>query len=758
MGSLTLNGMLVGGLLVRRAGLSLTGRDGFSFSGRAIGTSTPKLTDFSQAVKDFKTNGVAILPLRMDESFVAKSREMCMKAWQDALYRARTIRGVELGLGMEHGFQECVLRAPGRYDLHWGVNGVPHFLDQQQVLDMFLPFVHEVFGGENMTRMNFNGCLMSLPGAREQAWHVDGEHLFSSEPNVQCYGNTQVTFFDKNDQSSILPAHCLNVFVPLVDVEGANGGTEFCLGSHFHSKFFSEDIVWQDSSWKDRIGFKGEVLQIKINSGEVLAFDYRVLHRALHHGGDQPRPLLYYTFTKRWFSDAMNFASLPSLREADSLVAPVRGVTNCRQQFPSLQHKGRILCDGAGGSQVPTCVTDRMAAHLNTVGGTNIGGEYGMSTRVLDTITGARQAARRLLGVPTTGQVAFGQNCTNLMFHLARAVENSHILEKGDNILLSRACHEANIAPWLLMAEKTGVEVRWMETVPTSEDANMDELSSDLLPQLIDSRTKMISLGLASNATGRIHSKTLDRIKELQSNMTCSPLLVLDLTHYVPHRRTNLADLGADAIICSAYKFFGPHLGVMAYNIERLSKLRPSKVGLRFSKEGITDLLNYGEIPDRENFEISMWEMGTLNYEALAGFEACVDYLSSLSPVQTGDTLDTGFTEIQQHEEKISERFLNRLQPLLDARKLRLYGSRDPKQRTPTFALSLTDGKDPLALVKSLTEHGVHCTHGNHYAVNLVEDSLGAKDGVTRLSFLHYNTVQEVDAVADIIHNTCIYY
>jgi len=153
-----------------------------------------------------------------------------------------------------------------------------------------------------------------------------------------------------------------------------------------------------------------------------------------------------------------------------------------------------------------------------------------------------------------------------------------------------------------------------------------------------------------------------------------------------------------------------------------------------------------------------MWEMGTLNYEALAGFEACVDYLSSLSPVQTGDTLDTGFTEIQQHEEKISERFLNRLQPLLDARKLRLYGSRDPKQRTPTFALSVTDGKDPLSLVKSLTSQGVHCTHGNHYAVNLVEDSLGAKDGVTRLSFLHYNTVQEVDTVADIIHNTCIYY
>merc|ERR1712240_532095 len=145
----------------------------------------------------------------------------------------------------------------------------------------------------------------------------------------------------------------------------------------------------------------------------------------------------------------MNFASLPSLRQADSLVRPVRdvasgvarGVANGREQFPSLQQQGRILCDGAGGSQVPRCVTERMAAHLDTVGATNIGGQYGMSSRVLDTVTGARHAARRLLGVATSGhcaQVAFGQNCPNLMFQLARAVENSHILEKGDNILLSR--------------------------------------------------------------------------------------------------------------------------------------------------------------------------------------------------------------------------------------------------------------------------------------------------------------------------------
>merc|ERR1712080_80150 len=186
---------------------------------------------------------------------------------------------------------------------------------------------------------------------------------------------------------------------------------------------------------------------------------------------------------------------------------------------------------------------------------------------------------------------------------------------------------------------------------------------------------------------------------------------------------------------------------------ERLRNLRPSKVGLRFSKEGVTDILDYGDIPNRDNCEISRWEMGTLNYEALAGFEACVDYLSSLS--QTGDCLDSAFTDIQEHEERISERFLYRLKPLLDGGKLRLYGSRDPAERIPTFSLSLPGGQDPTLLYRALTEQGVHCNHGNHYAVTLVEECMAAREGVTRLSFLHYITIQEVDTVADIIHKAC---
>ena len=124
-----------------------------------------------------------------------------------------------------------------------------------------------------MTSLTFNGCLFSLAGANEQLWHTDGEHLFSSENQFKCWGkdgnSSETSFFNedikgKRVPADILPAHCINVFVPLVDVDATNGATEFCLGSHFHTKFFADDIVWQDNSWIDRIGFDGDVVTIKV--------------------------------------------------------------------------------------------------------------------------------------------------------------------------------------------------------------------------------------------------------------------------------------------------------------------------------------------------------------------------------------------------------------------------------------------------------------------------------------------------------------
>ena len=628
---------------------------------------------------------MAILPLRLQPDFVSESKALCISAWEDALARGKAIKGHEMKVGQQHGFKEIVLRATGRYDMQWKIDGNPHFLDDSKVLSTFMPFVREILGGEKMTVMNFNGCLFSLPGAREQLWHIDGEHLFTSEPGFRPCGSQEVEFFRRDMTESILPAHCLNIFVPLVDVESDNGGTEFCLGSHFHTKFFSDDIVWQDSQWKDRIGFKGDVLALKVNAGEVLAFDYRVLHRALEHKGREIRPVLYYTFTKRWFSDAMNFASLPSLRLAEGKMLTEK-VRRWRELIPAVggdwSSQARIFCDGAAGSQTPGSVTQRMTDHLSQYGGSNLGGGYETSRAVTDLVRRARLAGRDLFGPGEETEIMFGYNCSNLMFHLARAFENSGLIGSGDNIVISPACHDANIAPWAYLAKHSGAGLRWMEMVANKGVSEGDRIDQDQLEKIIDKNTKVICLALASNVTGRLHLSVVEKIQEISRDLQIRPYLVLDGTHFLPHRSCDLPALAADAVVSSAYKYFGPHLGVMAYNRRRFRPLLPAKVGVRFRPEGETDLLYPGEAPAPDNSQISRWENGTLNYEGLAGFIGCVDYLASLSEGEVGlvgadrrAALLRSYSDIERQEVALSTAFLSGIQPLLDSGKVRMTSS-----------------------------------------------------------------------------------
>ena len=632
--------------------------------------------DFSQSVEEFRRSGVAILPLRLQPDFVSESKAVCISAWEDALERGKAIKGHDMKVGQEHGFKEIVLRAPGRYDMQWKIDGNPHFLDNDKVLSTFMPFVREILGGEKMTVMNFNGCLFSLPGAKEQLWHIDGEHLFTSEPAFTPCGKQEVDFFSRDRTDSILPAHCLNIFVPLVDVESDNGGTEFCLGSHFHTKFFSDEIIWQNSQWKDRIGFKGDVLALKVNAGEVLAFDYRVLHRALEHNGREIRPVLYYTFTKRWFSDAMNFAELPSLRQAEGRMLSEK-VRRWREEIPAVcGDSARIFCDGAAGSQTPSSVTRRMTDHLTQYGGSNLGGGYETSRAVTDLVRRARLAGRDLFGPGEETEIMFGYNCSNLMFHLARAVENSGLLGPGDNIVISPACHDANIAPWIYLAKHTGAQLRWMEMMDNKCVAEGDRIDQDQLVNIIDEKTKVICLALASNVTGRLHLPVVEKIQEISRGLTSRPYLVLDGTHFIPHQSCDLPALAADAVVSSAYKYFGPHLGVMAYNRQRFRPLLPAKVGVRLRPggEAEADLLYPGDAPAPENSQISRWENGTLNYEGLAGFIGCVDYLASLSDGEAGQdrraALLRSYSDIERQEAAISTAFLSGIQPLLESGKV----------------------------------------------------------------------------------------
>lgn len=325
--------------------------------------------------------------------------------------------------------------------------------------------------------------------------------------------------------SQILPTHCLNVFIPLVDVEGeANGGTEFCLGSHFHTVKEGTDIVWQDAAWKSKLQFSGETRLLRADAGQILAFDYRTLHRALAHQGTKPRPLLYFTFTKPWFRDSLNFACAQSLREAEvslreaevgvenvvvsgrgeSAAAPAEAAVDSpndptfqhrldafrRRHFPafgaapeffadkalkadSTGSKSRVFADGAAGTQVPQVVGDAMLRHLFYCNA-NVGGEYPTSEAALRQVSEARRTAAHLLGCKSKSQIAFGQNCTNLLFHLSRALEISCFLEPENNVVVSQACHDANVAPWLLAAKKAGCEVRWIPVRGGADDAVAD--------------------------------------------------------------------------------------------------------------------------------------------------------------------------------------------------------------------------------------------------------------------------------------------
>jgi len=272
----------------------------------------------SDCVREFKRDGVTILPMKINPDFVEKSKQLATEAWKDGLRRAKLIKGHEMKVGLEHGFQEMVQRAVGRYDMQWKVDGEKHFLDEENVLSIIQPFVYEILGGKEMTRLLYNGLLMGVPGAAEQLWHADGEHLFTSETDFSLLrsGNGGSSLDDRTNVQTILPAHVLNIFIPLVDVEAGNGGTEFCLGSHFLNKFSPDDVVWQDNAWKERVGHTEDSVGIKVQAGDILAFDFRVLHRALEHRGKLPRPILYYTYSKRWFTDAMNLADLPSLHDA----------------------------------------------------------------------------------------------------------------------------------------------------------------------------------------------------------------------------------------------------------------------------------------------------------------------------------------------------------------------------------------------------------------------------------------------------------
>jgi cysteine desulfurase family protein (TIGR01976 family) len=400
-------------------------------------------------------------------------------------------------------------------------------------------------------------------------------------------------------------------------------------------------------------------------------------------------------------------------------------VAAIRRQFPALtrQVAGRpaVFFDGPAGSQVPQRVIDAIGRYLVEMNA-NHGGVFATSRESDALLDRAHAAVADLLGAADPTEVAFGANMTTLTFALSRAL--AHQWRPGDEVLVTRSDHDANVTPWVLAARDAGATVRHVQVRPADCTLDLDDLRAKLTQ-----RTRLVAVGCASNASGTVHP-----VAEIARLVHAAGAEVfLDAVHYAPHLPIDVQAWDCDYLACSAYKFFGPHVGILWGRRERMAQLPAYK--LRPSPD---------DLPGR-------WMTGTQSHEGIAGVLAAVEYLADLGRSSDGgrcasrrQALLTAYARIAAYERTLSLRLLAGLKRL---ERVRLWGIAETDrldERVPTY--SVTHGRlSPIALAQRLAERGIFVWHGNFYAVPLTE-ALGLEPaGLVRIGLLHYNTIEEVD-------------
>ncbi len=402
-------------------------------------------------------------------------------------------------------------------------------------------------------------------------------------------------------------------------------------------------------------------------------------------------------------------------------------IVRVRSQFPSLSQmvagQPAVFLDGPGGTQVPQRVIDAISDYLKN-SNANTHGAYATSRRTDAVVAEARAAMADFFGCDHD-EVVFGPNMTTLTFAISRSIGRE--LGPGDEILLTHLDHDANVSPWRALEER-GVTIRFADI--HFAEANEDDCTLNMadLAQKISSRTRVVAVGYASNAVGTINDvKEIVRLAHKKG-----ALAYIDAVHYAPHGPIDVRALDCDFLVCSSYKFFGPHMGILYGKREHLQRLQPYKVRA-----------NSNAIPCR-------WEWGTLNHECIAGITACVDYLADLGR-QADPAASTrraallaAYSAIQQYERGLAETLIS---GLLAIPGLKFYGIRDVAKldrRCPTVAVRIA-GHTPLELATKLGDRGFFTWDGNYYALNLSERLDVEKDGgFLRIGLAHYNTAEEV--------------
>ncbi|MEK6248101.1 MAG: cysteine desulfurase-like protein [Planctomycetales bacterium] len=406
----------------------------------------------------------------------------------------------------------------------------------------------------------------------------------------------------------------------------------------------------------------------------------------------------------------------------------MKQIVQLRGQFPALQRKvgnqTAIFFDGPAGTQVPQRVIDVMTHYLSETNA-NHGGSFATSIESDCILAESHQAFADLFNTDDPDELYFGQNMTSLTFALSRSLAQTW--DPGDEIVVTRLDHDANVMPWILAARDRDVTVRHVAFRDDDFLLDMDSLRAAL-----SEKTRLVAVGCASNATGGINS--VREIADLAHEV--GALVLLDAVHSAPHRLIDVRAFECDFLVCSAYKFFGPHIGTMWGRRELLEQLAAYKV------RPATDSL-----PGK-------WMTGTQSHESIAGAAAAIDYVADIGRQSTGnaalsrrEALCQAYSAIGQYESDLSCYLARQLRTIPG---LKIWGVTDESQfdkRCSTFSITL-EGVEPQQMAQRLADSGIFVWHGNYYALEFTQCCGLEPQGMLRVGLVHYNTTEEIDRLA----------
>ncbi|MEP6821324.1 MAG: cysteine desulfurase-like protein [Chthoniobacterales bacterium] len=397
----------------------------------------------------------------------------------------------------------------------------------------------------------------------------------------------------------------------------------------------------------------------------------------------------------------------------------VTSTSELRKSFPALERRqgnqAVAYFDGPGGTQVPRTVVDAMGDYLLHH---NANSHWAFATsRETDAIINAgREAVADFLNA-SPNEIAFGANMTTLTFHLARALGRDYT--EGDEILLTELDHHANVAPWRALEKERGVTIRVVKMIPETGQLDWDDFGRRL-----NGRTKLVAIGAASNALGTITD--IRRAARMAHELGAQ--VFVDAVHYAPHALVDVRDFECDFLSCSAYKFYGPHIGLL------------------YGREDLLAAVDFPKLLPSPNTAPERAETGTQNHEGIAGAAAAIDFLASLA---TGETrrarLTSTFAALHERGSALLSQLWDGLS-LIDG--VQLYGPPPDSSRTPTVAFTVK-GVPSLEVSQRLGDHGVFASNGDFYATTVVERLGQARDGLVRAGCACYTTTDEVQRLVD---------